>query len=90
MLVSPGNGVFSPDRVSYYVVIHKQRCTAQNTVISPNFMVWKFFGKAQFPHSFGRIARNCENCAFPQNFYTRKLGEITVFYAVMMSNLSNM
>ena len=21
-------------------------------------MVWKFFGKAQFPHSFGRIARN--------------------------------
>ena len=32
--------------------------TAKNTVISPNFMVWKFFGKAQFPHSFGRIARN--------------------------------
>ena len=24
----------------------------------------------------------CGNCAFPQNFYTRKLGEITVFYAV--------
>ena len=24
--------------------------TAQNTVISPNFMVRKFFGKAQFPH----------------------------------------
>ena len=22
------------------------------------------------------------NCAFPQNFHTRKLGEITVFYAV--------
>ena len=21
----------------------------------------------------------CGNCAFPQNFYTRKLGEITVF-----------
>ena len=32
--------------------------TAKNTVISPNFMVWKFCGKAQFPHSFGRIARN--------------------------------
>ena len=25
----------------------------------------------------------CENCAFPQNFHTSKLGEITVFYAVI-------
>ena len=32
--------------------------TAQNTVISPNFLVWKFCGKAQFLHSFGRIAQN--------------------------------
>ena len=32
--------------------------TAPNTVISPNFLVWKFSGKAQFPHSFGRFARN--------------------------------
>ena len=24
----------------------------------------------------------CGNCAFPQNFHTRKLGEISVFYAV--------
>ena len=23
----------------------------------------------------------CGNCAFPQSFHTRKLGEITVFYA---------
>ena len=23
--------------------------TAQNTVISPNFLLWKFYGKAQFP-----------------------------------------
>ena len=29
--------------------------TAKNTAISPNLFVWKFFGKAQFPHSFGRI-----------------------------------
>ena len=35
-----------------------QELTAKNTVISPNFQVWKFCGKAQFPHSFGRIARN--------------------------------
>ena len=32
--------------------------TAKNTVISPNFLVCKFCGKAQFLHSFGRIARN--------------------------------
>ena len=50
--------------------------TTKNTVISPNFLVWKFGGKAQFPHSFGR-------CAFPQNFHTRKFREITVFYAVI-------
>ena len=32
--------------------------TAKNTVISPNSLVWQFCGKAQFPHSFGRITRN--------------------------------
>ena len=32
--------------------------TVKNTVISPDFLVWKFFGKAQFPHSFGGFARN--------------------------------
>ena len=56
----------------------------------PNFLVWKFCGKAQFPHSFGRwcgnfVERHSGNCAFPQNFHTRKLGEITVFYAVVAS-----
>ena len=30
----------------------------------------------------------CGNCAFPQNFYTRKLGEITAFYAVLISTWS--
>ena len=42
------------------------------TIISPNFPVWKFFGKTRFPLSFWRFARN----------YTRKLGEIMIFYAV--------
>ena len=32
--------------------------TAKNSVISLNFLVWKFCEKAQFPHSFGRFARN--------------------------------
>ena len=56
--------------------------TAKNTVISPNYLVWKFCRKAQFQYSFGQIAKLCGNCAFPQNFHTRKLGEIMVFYAV--------
>ena len=32
--------------------------TAKNTAISPNFLVWRFCGKAQSQHSFGQIARN--------------------------------
>ena len=32
--------------------------TAENTVISPNFLVRKFCGKAQIPHSLGRFARH--------------------------------
>ena len=32
--------------------------TTQNNAISSNFLVWKFYGKEQFPHSFGLIARN--------------------------------
>ena len=31
--------------------------TAKNTVISPNFLVSKFCGKAQFPHSFPETVR---------------------------------
>ena len=44
-----------------------------NTIISPNFLVWKFCGKGQFVE---------RNCSFPQNFHTGKLGEITVFFTV--------
>ena len=27
----------------------------------------------------------CRNCSFPQNFYTRKLGQISIFYAVAIT-----
>ena len=37
-------------------IIEASGFTAKNTVVSPNFLVWKFCGKAQFPRSFGRIA----------------------------------
>ena len=72
--------------VSRHIYAEKNRnfgdsYTAKNTVISPDFLVWKFCGKAQFPHSFGRFAGNC---AIPQNFHTRKSGEITVFFAAIV------
>ena len=53
--------------LSFIQVDHEIIDTAKNTVISPNFLVWKFCGK---------------DFAFPQNFHTKKLGEITVFFAV--------
>ena len=45
-----------------------------NAVISPNFLVWKFCGKTQFPQSFGP--------------FIRKLGEITGFQEVVDSEYS--
>ena len=44
--------------------------TAKNVVILPNFLMYKFCGSPKL----------CGNCAFPENFYTRKPGEITVFF----------
>ena len=34
----------------------------------------------------GNGPKLCGNCAFVQNFHTRKLGEITVFFAVLLSS----
>ena len=41
---------------NHIVLFKTDISTAKNTVISPDFLVWKFFGKAQFPYSFGQIA----------------------------------
>ena len=38
----------------------------------------------QFGGNFLWKGTLCGNCAFPQNFRTRKLGEISVFYAVRL------
>ena len=40
------------------IPVIQEAYTAKNTVVSPYFLVWKFCGKAQLPHSFGGIARN--------------------------------
>ena len=34
--------------------------TSENTVISTNFLVWKFCGKAQFRHSFGKMVKHAQ------------------------------
>ena len=48
------------------------KSTAQNTVTSPNFLVCKFCGKAQFQ----------QTVSFHKLSTQRKLGEVTVLYAV--------
>ena len=46
-------------------------------------ILWKDTVSAKFRANRPKL---CGNCAFPQNFLTRKLGEITVFYAVEGNN----
>ena len=63
---------------------------ASNTKITPNFLVWNFLGNVYFPLSFGRFVWNsAETVHFPQSFFTRKLDEITVIYAVIPTYLSD-
>ena len=62
----------------FFAKVYVLYFTAKNTLISPTFLVLTIYGKAPFAHSFGRFAK------FPQNFYTRKLGEITLFFSVFI------
>ena len=57
--------------------------TAKNTAISPNFLVWKFCGNAQFPHSFAWISEiYLENVRF-QKISTPRNSGITIYYVVV-------
>ena len=38
--------------MKYNLMLVNSSITALNTVISSNFLAWKFCGKAQLPHSF--------------------------------------
>ena len=46
----------------------------------PQFHQISWCGNFMERHSFGKV-RNYAETAFPQNFHTKKLGEITVFFA---------
>ena len=39
-----------------YISKTTENGSAQSTVTSPNFLVWKFCEKSQFPHSFRRFS----------------------------------
>ena len=43
--------------------------------------MWKFRGKAQFPLSLSNSPKTMRK----QNFHTRKLGEITLFFVVFLA-----
>ena len=61
--------------------------TGKTTVISPNFLVWKFCGKAQFPRSFGRFARN-----FAETLSFRKIStpgnQVKLWYFLQCTQLA--
>ena len=59
--------------------------TVKNTVISPNFLAWKFCGKAQLPQN--RFPKLCGNFVFPQNFHTKKIDKVMVFFAVLEKHI---
>ena len=71
-LLNSTDKVFCISFPLFLILMKKSTCfsplnTAKNTVISPDSLVWKFCGKGQFPHSFGRIARNyAETVPFPK------------------------
>ena len=48
----------------------------------PKFHLISWYGNFVERHSFPKLFGSC---AFPQNFHTEKLGEITVFYGVQIS-----
>ena len=54
--------------------------TAKNTVIWPNFLMWKFWGKEQFPHSFTRIPRNYAGTVPSTKFPSQKISKIMEFF----------
>ena len=62
--------------------------TVSSTVISSNFLVLKFCGKAQFPYNLRRIAWNYAETV-PFYKITRKLGEMSAFFAVIIIMFSN-
>ena len=67
-----------------HIIEEAKTLSSKNTAIPPDLIVLKFCGKAQFPHSFGRIARNYAETVLFQNSDTRKSGEIAVLFKMLL------
>ena len=50
----------------HYLWTTQRKITASNTVISPNFLVWKFCGNAVSAEFQVNRPKLCGSCAFPQ------------------------
>ena len=57
-----------PSDVLFEWPLRYMTITAKNTVISPNFQVWKFCGKEQFSHSFGESPETVRKLFFSIKF----------------------
>ena len=55
--------------------------TTKNTIISPNFLVWKFYGKAQFPQ-FPQLLYISETIHFHKTSEPRNKMKLWYFFAV--------
>ena len=64
--------------------------TAKNALISLNFLVWTFCGKAQFPQSFGRFARNSGETVHFRKICTPEIRwKLRVFFAVLFETFAS-
>ena len=61
--------------------------TALNTVISPNFLVWKILWKRTVSAEFPAIRpKLCGKCAFPQNFHKENKVNLRYFMQSIILN----
>ena len=58
---------------------------AKSTLFSPNLLVWKFVEWHSFCIVLGELPNTIRKLYLSTNFYTRKFGGITVFFAVSLS-----
>ena len=80
----PPSSFFCPYKYHFfieYIIRNISLWSLQHFIKVPKFPLISWCGNFVERHSFG-------NCTFPQNFDNRKLGEISVFYAVVKLNLT--
>ena len=68
--------------LKYWQCVSKKDITVRKI---PKFHLISWFGSFVERHIFHSYLKLCGNCTFPQDFRTKKLGKITVFYAVKES-----